>query len=195
MKNKMLIGVLSTAAILGGAVTVGAQTDDSVQTIQDNNFVSKQQAIETAEETVNGTVIEVELDEDDNQYVYELELNTNQGEAEVKVDAVTGKVLDKEYDHDNDEDDRYDDKEQILQDDNFISKQQAIEIAEKAVKGTVTEVELDEDDNQYVYELELDTNQGEAEVEVDGATGKVLDKEYDDDNDDNDDNDDDDLDD
>jgi len=87
--------------------------------------------------------------------------------------------------YENDDDDRYDDREQTVQSNNFISKQQAIEIAEEAVNGTVTEVELDEDDNQYVYELELKTSQSEAEVEVDAVTGKVLDKEYDDnDNDD-----------
>lgn len=109
MKNKMLIGVLSAAAILGGATTAGAETDDIEQTVQGNNFISQQQAIEIAEEAVNGTVTEVELDEDDNQYVYELELNTSYGEAEVEVDAVTGKVLDKEYDNEDDDDDRYED--------------------------------------------------------------------------------------
>jgi uncharacterized membrane protein YkoI len=104
MKNKMLIGVFSAAAILGGATTVGAETDDREQILQGNNLISEQQAIEIAEEAVNGTVTEVELDEDDNQYIYELELNTSQGEAEVEVDAVTGKVLEKEYDNDHDDD-------------------------------------------------------------------------------------------
>ncbi|WP_278309206.1 PepSY domain-containing protein [Oceanobacillus zhaokaii] len=30
---------------------------------------------------------------------------------------------------------------------NFLSEQEAIEIAEKAVNGTVTEIDFDEDDN------------------------------------------------
>lgn len=104
MKNKMVIGVLSAAVILGGATTVGAETDDREQIYQGNNLISEEQAIEIAEEAVNGTVTEVELDEDDNQYVYELELNTSQGEAEVEVDAVTGEVLEKEYDDDDNDD-------------------------------------------------------------------------------------------
>ena len=109
MKNKMLIGVLSAATILGGAATVGAETDDREQIFQEDKLISKQQAIEIAEESVNGTVTEVELDEDDNQYVYEIELNTSQGEAEVEVDAVTGEILEKEYDDDDDDNDDLDD--------------------------------------------------------------------------------------
>jgi uncharacterized membrane protein YkoI len=61
---------------------------------------------------------------------------------------------------------------------NFLSEQEAIEIAEKTVNETVTEIDFDEDDNRYVYEFELNTSQREAEVEIDAVTGKVLEKEY-----------------
>jgi len=204
MKNKMLIGILSAGVILSGALTVGATsnnsgeetllkvtesqemipTEDREEKNQSSkqNIITEQEATDIAAKAVGGTVNEMELDEDDNRYVYEFELNTSKGEAEVKVDAVTGKVLEKEYDDDNDDD--REEKDQFSKQ-NIITEQEAIDIAKKAVDGTVNEMELDEDDNRYVYEFELNTSKGEAEVKVDAASGKVLEKEYDDgDNDD-----------
>src|SRR5699024_6547348 len=204
MKNKMLIGILSAGVILSGALTVGATsnnsgeetllkvtesqemipTEDREEKNQSSkqNIITEQEATDIAAKAVGGTVNEMELDEDDNRYVYEFELNTSKGEAEVKVDAVTGKVLEKEYDDDNDDD--REEKNQFSKQ-NIITEQEAIDIAKKAVDGTVNEMELDEDDNRYVYEFELNTSKGEAEVKVDAASGKVLEKEYDDgDNDD-----------
>lgn len=68
----------------------------------EKNYLPTQKAIERAEKEVNGKVIEINLDEDDNRMIYEIELKTSKGEAELELDAVTGKVLDVEYDdHDN----------------------------------------------------------------------------------------------
>lgn len=56
----------------------------------------------------------------------------------------------------------------------LITEKQAIQIAEKAAKGTVTKVNLEEDNDQYVYEIELDTKTGEAEAEINAITGDVI---------------------
>jgi hypothetical protein len=60
---------------------------------------------------------------------------------------------------------------------NLITELQAIDIAESVMDGTVTEMELDQGNGQYVYELELITAAGKAEVMVDAMTGHVLWKE------------------
>lgn len=62
------------------------------------NAISQADAAAIAEKTVNGKVVEIEKDEDDGFYKYEVELRTDRGEADVEIDAVTGKVLDVEWD-------------------------------------------------------------------------------------------------
>ncbi|MFC3039708.1 PepSY domain-containing protein [Virgibacillus xinjiangensis] len=63
-----------------------------------SDILSHQEAVEIAQNTVSGKVIEMELDEDDGRYVYEFELRTDKGEAEVEIDAETGEVLETELD-------------------------------------------------------------------------------------------------
>ena len=46
---------------------------------------------------VGGKVVELELDEDDNRYEYEIELETNRGEVEMAIDALTGEILEIDF--------------------------------------------------------------------------------------------------
>jgi|SRR3954447_1548181 uncharacterized membrane protein YkoI len=62
------------------------------------NIISQADATAIAEKAVNGNMVEIELDEDDGLYKYEVELKTDRGEAEVEIEAVTGKVLEVEWD-------------------------------------------------------------------------------------------------
>lgn len=60
-----------------------------------------------------------------------------------------------------------------------ITKEKAIEIAEKQTGGKVIEVELDRDDHRYKYELELiEERVAEIEMEIDAETGKIIELEY-----------------
>lgn len=62
--------------------------------------------------------------------------------------------------------------------------------AVRAVPGTVTEAELDDEDGALVWELDVyGSDQAWHDVTVDAGNGKVLGKHTDDDNDDNDDRD------
>ena len=61
-----------------------------------------------------------------------------------------------------------------------LTKEQAIQIAKKAVKDPVIAVEeVESDDGKY--EIELKTQKGEVEVKVHATSGKVLEIDYDDD--------------
>lgn len=98
MKNKFLIGALSVGVILGGfGVASASITNDKESKNNDKeskeNLLTEQEATEIAEKTVDGIVVDMDLDEDDGQYIYEFDLETSSGEAEVEIDAVTGKVL------------------------------------------------------------------------------------------------------
>ncbi|MCQ6283027.1 PepSY domain-containing protein [Bacillus sp. EB600] len=63
-----------------------------------------------------------------------------------------------------------------------ISLESAKKTALNTTQGTITKVELDNEDNQPVYEIKIKTmDHREVEVKVDAANGKVLGKEYNDD--------------
>jgi uncharacterized membrane protein YkoI len=73
--------------------------DDHISSLNNKqNMISQADATTIAETAVNGKVVEIEKDEDDGFYKYEAELRTDRGEAEVEIDAVTGKVLEVEWD-------------------------------------------------------------------------------------------------
>lgn len=57
---------------------------------------------------------------------------------------------------------------------------QAIDVALDNFTGTVTEIELDNDDGRYTYEIELESGNEEAEIEIDAHTNEVLGIEIDD---------------
>ena len=73
--------------------------DDHISPLNNKqNMISQADATTIAEKEVNGKVVEIERDEDDGFYKYEVELRTDRGEVEVEIDAVTGKVLEVEWD-------------------------------------------------------------------------------------------------
>ncbi|WP_226038084.1 PepSY domain-containing protein [Aquibacillus saliphilus] len=55
-----------------------------------------------------------------------------------------------------------------------ISAEKAKEIALAKFKGTITELELDEDDGYLLYELQLDTDKNEVELDIDAYTGEII---------------------
>ncbi|MEI3614719.1 PepSY domain-containing protein [Pseudogracilibacillus sp. SO30301A] len=55
-----------------------------------------------------------------------------------------------------------------------IDASEAIAIAQKEFPGTVTDVELDEEDGRYIYEIEIKANGEEAEIEIDAMTGEII---------------------
>ncbi len=127
MKRKILLGGLTGLLILGGAVGVGAfsdngnndtgqksnvemikddrgsdrnvsvgREDDSNQVQNRKGMISEAEAIAIATKETPGNVVEVELDDD----YYEIEIKDGHYETEYKIDAYTGKILEKDVDLD-----------------------------------------------------------------------------------------------
>ncbi|GGJ90783.1 hypothetical protein GCM10007063_11770 [Lentibacillus kapialis] len=78
-----------------------------------------------------------------------------------------------------------------------VDKAKAEKIAKDSFSGTITQLELDEDDGRLYYEIEMRSEKKEADIEINAYTGDILVKEVDhdddddhDDSDENDDNDD-----
>ena len=70
-----------------------------------DGIITESKAIEIALAEVNGKVIEVEAERENGLLLYEVVVN-NQGKiAEVEVDAQTGRILEVEWEDDNEDDD------------------------------------------------------------------------------------------
>lgn len=63
-----------------------------------------------------------------------------------------------------------------------ISETQAKDAALKVVSGTVSKVELDNEDGNIVYSVSINTNTGVVDVKVDAGNGKVLKQDRENDN-------------
>ncbi|MFD2680381.1 PepSY domain-containing protein [Bacillus seohaeanensis] len=172
-KFKLVIGGIAGVVLLGGAVGVGAISNSGDKTGKavsaQQELISKEEAKNIASKETKGTVENIELDEEDGRMEYDVDLhNEKDDDIDVEINAVNGKVLKVDYDRD----DRDDDNDSEASADVKITKEQAIKIAQKEQKGTITEIELDDGH----YEVEIHDGNKETEMKIDGNTGKVLEK-------------------
>jgi len=137
-----------------------------------------------AVKSVGGTVTGIELDRELAGDIYEVEVKSKGFEYDLDIDAKTGKVLRTDKDDDDFDNDDSDDKV-IVSDGKFITEKAAIKIAMKQAKGTVTEIELDDENGRVIYEIDIKDGKYEYDFDVDAISGKVLkfEKDRDDDND------------
>lgn len=61
------------------------------------NEISQEEAIRLAEKAVNGKVHSIEKEYDDGRIKYEFELQSDKGEVDVELDALTGDILEMDY--------------------------------------------------------------------------------------------------
>ena len=199
--KKLFIGLTISAAVFGGFALAQSMTPGSAanQEAASKKLITAQEAKDIALKEVNGTITESDYDRDDKRPHYEFEIQSNKEEVNIEVDAETGKatiteretikaaaVNEKVQDTD-DEDDRAAVTQTTekataaapkaaAKQKEVITKAEAINIAKTVAKGTVTKVELDndDDDQSQKYELEFKDGHVEYDVEVDAYTGKVL---------------------
>ncbi|WP_052427352.1 PepSY domain-containing protein [Neobacillus niacini] len=171
MKNKALIGVVSSLLVLGGAIAVGAskndtRPDDSVHVDDKNSFINL--GTQNLPEIKPGQ---------------EIELETEHGQTFYKVES---------YDDDSNSSSTQSTNTSTL------SVEEAAKIATNEVNGKITEVEKEMEHGRLEYKFEIQSDRGEVDVRVDAETGKITrvkfddesrDDRYDDDDDDDDDDD------
>jgi len=183
---------LMTMAILAGILTVPMLADEEEFEVLEHKVlklaaskakITAQQAIKVAmKEAGEANLVEVELYLKGDRPVFGLEFLGGAGELEIVVDAVSGKVLDKERDEGDDDDDDDVDVEEHGQTLKALSAAkitlaQAIEIAlREGEGGTVIGAEAEVEHEGLEYEVELLTGGVFKEIDLD-ATGKVKDVE------------------
>lgn len=188
MKKKLGIAVATIAGAgvfgLGIYHSDAAQADPTLSTDEIRQMVTEQYP---------GTITEMELEKELNKVVYEVEVESNGKEIDLKLDGNTGEVLktkEKEI-MNNEKDDDADDRDDDSDDDKNIDPSKATidvkkveEIALKEFAGTITDLELDEDDGRLIYEIEVKNDKKEADFDIDATTGEILEMDIDTEDDD-----------
>ena len=177
--NKKIIAIPALLIAIGGGA-VFAQSDLFVQAVN-NPSISAGEAKKIALKQLDGEIIGFEFDADDRTPHYEIDIVKDNEKIEVKVDADTGKAVVTER-----ENIRTIKTENPVKTDgtvkatdsannsSVITEEQAIEIAQAKAKGTVTDIELDEDDNRLIYEIEIRNGKMEYDFEIDAKTGDII---------------------
>lgn len=128
--------------------------DDAVNLFT-NYFESQEMNIES-----------IELKEKKNQYIYQLEGWDGQYEYELEFDAENSEILEEEKE-------KSDDEEEILNLKSAISPLEAMEVALELSKENayVTEWELEFEDDQMIYDIDVENGEDQK---IDALTGEVL---------------------
>lgn len=150
--------------------TTGDTTTDGNQGLESMDFqVTLDDAINTFYETFGSEDISIEsihLDRDDNRFIYEFEGFDEQYDYELDIDAETGEIVQQEQDEDTDTD------EDVLDLDNIISPQEAMDAALSASgSGYVEEWALEIEDGVTIYDVDVE---GGDDQDIDAQSGEVL---------------------
>ncbi len=187
--------VVSVALAVPGCAYFSAHKDDSCEhaslaMVQDATTISMTRAIEIAMKRIpNLQPVEAEVEMDKSGPVFEVEFASDSKMIEVKINGVTGEIIEVEKEDDPEEAGEFQKALAAAK----IDLAKAIAIAEKEVGGFVFEAEIEmEDDEGCVIEVGTVADGVVKEVEIDAATGKVIEIEVEDDDDDDHDHDDDD---
>ncbi|MCX4845176.1 PepSY domain-containing protein [Streptomyces sp. NBC_00893] len=185
MKRKFVIAAVTAAVLVGGtAATAVAFADDDGHDRETRSSVKSgatartgvEEAVTAAVKAVPGTVTEAELDDEDGGLVWELDVyGSDKVWHDVTVDAGNGKVLGKHVSDDEGDDDR----DRYTPRSAPVSLDAAVDAALKAQSGTVTSVDLDDDDNRsgkaLHWEVDVRGEDGKQhELNVDAGTGRVT---------------------
>ncbi|WP_405107307.1 PepSY domain-containing protein [Paenibacillus sp. FSL K6-1217] len=147
---------------------------------QSKTLIGVSKAEQIALKAAPGQVENIELEKKASGTYYDIEIQQTKQEMDVRVDAYTGKVI--SVRKDSDDDDSY--KAAPAPGGKMITAGKAAEVAQAAVKGTVTEIDLDGDHGGAVYEVEIRNGQVKTEIGVDAYTAKVVYTDTDSDDDD-----------
>ena len=174
--KKRLIGILFVIDLLG--ISACSMTENKPQTVQTNETIqeiSEKKAEEIALSTLKGGIVKNNhVDKDGQSNEFEVVIVKDDKQFEVDVDAETGKAL--EINQNVEGEKKIDDDERELEQlSPKISLAEAKQIALDRVRGTITEINLETENNRLVYDIEISTvYRREAKVTVDAIDGNVL---------------------
>ncbi len=172
-----------------GDTSGGESNSSSNDTItQDGITHDAQGAVDTAKESYDGKLIQVELDHDEGQWVYKVDMEQDTEEYEIKLSVEDLSVINEstETDDDKDSEDQFEYSE-------AVPAEEAVQTAidEAGGNGEIEGWSLDKDDGNLEYEIELkNTENGDADIKINAESGDIIETDFDNDNDDNDDDDD-----
>ncbi|MFC0237183.1 PepSY domain-containing protein [Fictibacillus phosphorivorans] len=122
--------------------------------------ITKDEAVKIAAK--QGEVMSAEFNEENKVYLvsvqnegktYRLEINGNNGDIKSKNEVES--------------------RDEPAEPKTKITEEEAKQIALKEVKGTITDIELDDEDGVIVYEVEIETKTKEAQVIINAFSGEV----------------------
>ena len=187
---KVFIGVfavmlLTVGSLLAMALTSGnTQGTTTIITTPQNVpvMLTKAEVTTIAQQTMAGTVTEVELEEIDGKTIYSADVENNNKEYDVQIDPYSGQVLQVLEENDLT-------TEQVELVKPTISEQQAIQIALSQVQGTVDEVEAEKVGDIYLWDVEIEQGEEDYSVGIDMFSGAIvsIERELEDDDEDDDD--------
>ena len=171
-------------SVLLNQVNASTGAPATTKTTQENKAtginLSQSDAINKFNEKYGSKAIEeIELETKKDKYVYEIKGFDSQNEYEVKIDASNGNVLKSDTEKLDS-----DDKNEQLDLNNIIDREQATQIAQQSVQGQPVKWTLEKDNGQTIWEIEFENGDKETEVKIDANSQKVLKTEVDDDRDD-----------
>jgi uncharacterized membrane protein YkoI len=169
LKTKLLIGPFIVSGLLGTSAC--STTDNNPETAQ---TISERKATEIALGTLKGGVVRnSHVDENEGANKYEVNIYKGDKTYEVDVDSLTGEVL--EIDQSSQGKINIDNESKLQNVSPKISSEDARKIALDQVRGTITELDLDNFNDRLVYDIEISSvYHREINVIVDAINGKVL---------------------
>lgn len=186
MKKSTIKKLSLTAAVLGltlgGGVLINQvhASDGITATTQENKAtginLSQSDAINKFNEKYGSKSIkEIELEAKKDKYVYEITGFDSQNEYEVKINASNGNIL--KFDTEKLDSD---DKNEQLDLNNIINREQATQIAQQSVQGQPVKWSLEKKDGRTIWEIEFENGDKETKVEIDANSQKIVKTEVDD---------------
>lgn len=176
------LGACLTLALSTGVISTAAHADTAseIRAAQAAK-INLKQAIDIASKQASGILVDAEFDDDDSDSqsgggVYELEFSDGKTEYEIKVDAITGQVVDL----DTDSLDSGDINDYNVQRRAKISMMSVINAIEKQTGSKVLEIEFKNDrdynDHPTYYEVEMLKGNQITEIKINADTGREFER-------------------
>ncbi len=174
------IGVCLTLALSTSVIstTANADTASEIRAAQAAKITLKQ-AVDIANKQAKGILVDAEFDDDDSDSqsgggVHELEFSDGTTEYEIKVDAITGQIVELDTDSlDSGDIDDYN-----IQSRAKITVMAVINAIEKQADSRVLEVEFKDDrdyaDHPTYYEVDMLRGNQLIELKIDAQTGREF---------------------